>query len=142
MNRSNISSGNAPPADPNTLIISRYYNATLTQHAETQRWIYTVPANRKFSLDGLSFNIQMIAALGADHAAYSVVAITPNGGGQVKSHGVHFDSQIFSGVDTLGVSPGSILSAGDVIELLTYVEGIGGDEFLLMGALTGTEFDA
>ena len=41
--------GNARPevVDRNPLAVRQFYGANLAPHAETQRWTYTVPANRR-----------------------------------------------------------------------------------------------
>lgn len=128
--------------DRNPVTKRNYYAAVgLAPHADTQRWVYTVPAAKKFVVQTVDVHCTRVTAAAPVGRVWNYINLTPNGGaaGGVLTRfmwgnnvGDHLEGVI-------GGQP--TLLAGDVLEGHTRDEGTGGTVDYA-NETTGVEFDA
>jgi hypothetical protein len=140
-----ILSGGARPQwfDRNPTSIIKAYNNTLAPHGATERWTYTVPANRRALIELLQCGAKRISVAGTPAAVQVYVKVTPNGGSDTYT----LYADLTSADNAIGSkealsSQGTIaLEAGDLIHGSTSDGSTTGTvEYVLTAKIT--EFDA
>jgi len=99
--------------------IASNYDATLSPHASTSRFNYTVPSNKQAIVYGIATTIMRVTAASSVGSSRLWINITPSGGGGIIVNSVttvitNIDSDVHS---TLPYN--YLLSTGDKIEIRT-----------------------
>jgi hypothetical protein len=123
-----------------TAIIKSAFLRTVAPHSATQRWIYTVPANRKAFVEYLTNKIRRFGAASAVADFQSLIQYTPSGAGaNVISEVISQDNAMENAFGDVVGSFG-LLVAGDSMNLVTSDLSTGGSVDYFSG-LKATEFD-
>lgn len=129
--------------DRNPLNIANGYVAGLAPHANTTRWTYTVPQNRKCYLEFLDCQVTRQAAAGpvgnVDASVVYFAAIAPATPVNIATSDLFTNGVGDNSKSALGQS--LLLYAGDVLYAQTSDLGTGGQCFYNL-SMKGTEFDA
>lgn len=127
--------------DRNPSNIQLAYNAIQNaQSVDTERAVYTVPANRRAILGCIELRVDnQIAQVGAFHT-YARAVLNPAGVNKIIA-GVDSHTLADATKDEVTISPNLILSAGDVISLRNILQGTTVNVLYEMYASL-TEYDA
>jgi len=127
--------------DRNPRTIHRAYNAYLVGHVATERWTYTVPANRKCLIESLQLLVFCdVAVIGT--LSYFDVYYTPFGEADQAIFGAVIMNDTRGQIANPSNSQSFLMFAGDVVHALsTSQAGVGGGN-VMAAYLKGTEFDA
>jgi hypothetical protein len=129
-------------SDRNPVTITRTYSAGgVAPHAVTQRWIYTVPANKKFNIQLASVFTLRTGAAGPAGVVEALIDFVPAAGATTYIVDLTtIDAAVNSGKNfSLGAN--AVALAGDAIRGYTADPSTGGTNLYNL-SLQGLEFDA
>lgn len=132
----------SPPQERDPLqVVKGYHAAGVAPHGVTQRWLYTVPADRKAIVSLVNCSLVRDSHTGTHLRAGAVILITPNGGaatGVLEAQiGLHLDNEL----DTVAAAGDIWLHAGDAIDCHTFDTSSAGTISYAL-SMVATEFDA
>lgn len=129
------------PEDRNPLGISySFASGSIAPHADTTRWTYTVPANRRFILNEAYAHLCRTALAGAA-GAISVNILVNQGAGNIYVARLYDLNNYVGDTMQLVIPAGLVLLAGHYIYATTSDTSTGGT-VLYTVTLTGFEYDA
>jgi len=126
------------PYDRNMDAINNYYSATVSAHAWTVRWSYTVPANHLYE-NGLAFSTILTAIATAGRMVSITIQTNISAAGwRTIFNLVHFSTT--DAATCLTLTAAFCLKAGDAMRTMTYSDDTV-DHAIGVGTI-GMEFDA